>query len=249
LWCWKAEGDVMHGGETQAKGGCIDRKKMLEEHPLFSGLPVEIIERLSSYAVMKDVKRGTTIFTKGDVGNSLFAVCEGTVKMTSPSADGKDAVFNLINEGAVFGEIALLDGRTRTADAVAATDCQLMVIDRRDFLPLLRSQQELAIKIIDVLCERLRRTSEQVEDIMFLDLSGRLAKALLRLTGDAPQKDRKLAITQGEIGEIIGMSRESTNKQLRDWQERKWIKLERGGISILQPDALQAIAERGRQHE
>jgi CRP/FNR family cyclic AMP-dependent transcriptional regulator len=236
----------MHGGETQAKGGCLDRQKLLAEHPLFSGLPAEIIERLGSYAVMKEVKRGTTIFAKGDAGNSLFAVCEGTVKMTSPSRDGKDAVFNMINQGAVFGEIALLDGRTRTADAVAATDCQLMVIDRRDFLPLLRSQQELAIKIIDVLCERLRRTSEQVEDIMFLDLSGRLAKALLRLTDEA-SKDRKLAMTQGEIGEIIGMSRESTNKQLRDWQERKWIKLERGGISILQPDALLAIAGRGRQ--
>jgi CRP-like cAMP-binding protein len=167
--------------------------------------------------------------------------------VTSPSAEGKDAVFNLINEGAIFGEIALLDGRTRTADAVAVTDCQLMVIDRRDFLPLLRSQQELAIKIIDVLCARLRRTSEQVEDIMFLDLPGRLAKALLRLTDEASTKDRKLTITQGEIGEIIGMSRESTNKQLREWQERKWIKLERGGISILVPVALRAIAERGRQ--
>ena len=81
---------------------------------------------------------------------------------------------------------------------------------------------------------------------MFLDLPGRLAKALLRLTDDASRKDRKLTMTQGEIGEIIGMSRESTNKQLRDWQERKWIKLERGGISILQPDALLAIAGRGR---
>jgi len=236
----------MHGGETQAKGGCFDRQKLLREQPLFSGLSAEIIERLSSHAVIKEVKRGTTIFAKGDVGNSLFAVCEGSVKMTSPSADGKDAVFNLIHEGAIFGEIALLDGRPRTADAVAATDCQLMVIDRRDFLPLLRSQQELAIKIIDVLCERLRRTSEQVEDIMFLDLPGRLAKALLRLTDDASRTDRKLTMTQGEIGEIIGMSRESTNKQLRDWQDRKWIKLERGGILVLQPDALQAIAERGR---
>jgi CRP/FNR family transcriptional regulator, cyclic AMP receptor protein len=239
----------MYGAETQAKSGCFDRQRLLREHPLFSGLPDEIIERLSSYAIMKDVKRGTTIFTKGEAGNSLFAVCEGSVKMTSPSADGKDAVFNLINEGAIFGEIALLDGRPRTADAVAATDCQLMVIDRRDFLPLLRSQQELAIKIIDVLCERLRRTSEQVEDIMFLDLPGRLAKALLRLTDDASRKDRKLTMTQGEIGEIIGMSRESTNKQLRDWQDRKWIKLERGGISVLQPNALQAIAERGRQSD
>src|SRR3954452_10316726 len=215
------ESRIMHGSEMQTKSGGLDRQKLLHQHPLFSGLPAEIIELLSSYAVMKDVKRGTTIFSKGEVGNSLFAVCDGTVKMTSPSAEGKDAIFNLITVGAIFGEIALLDGRTRTADAVAATDCQLMVIDRRDFLPLLRSQPDLAIKIIEVLCDRLRRTSEQVEDVMFLDLPGRLAKALLRLTDDTSRKDRKLTMTQVEIGEIIGMSRESTNKQLRDWQDRK----------------------------
>lgn len=229
----------------QAKGGAFDRQELLRRHPLFSGLPAGIIERLSSYAVMKDVKRGTTVFAKGDVGNSLFAVCEGTVKITSPSAEGKDAVFNLVNQGGIFGEIALLDGRPRTANAIAATDCHLMVIDRRDFLPLLQSHPELAVKIIEVLCARLRHTSEQVEDVIFLDLPGRLAKALLRLIESASPSDRKLAITQREVGEIIGMSRESTNKQLRDWQERKWIKLERGGISVLRPEALEAIADNG----
>jgi CRP-like cAMP-binding protein len=233
----------------QPKCGAFDRQKLLREHALFSGLPADIIQRLSSYAVIRAVKRGTTLFAKGDAGNSLFAVCDGTVKITSPSADGKDAVFNLVHEGGIFGEIALLDGRPRTANAVAATDCQLMVIDRRDFLPLLRSQHELAVKIIDVLCARLRHTSEQVEDVIFLDLPGRLAKALLRLAqnGGAPPSDRKLTITQREIGEIIGISRESTNKQLRDWQKRKWIKLERGGVRVLRPDALAAIVEDGGQ--
>ena len=230
----------------QTKAGALDRQKLLRDHPLFSGLPAEIIERLSSYAVLKNVKRGATIFAKGDAGNSLFAVCDGTVKIASPSAAGKDAVFNLVQVGGIFGEIALLDGRPRTADAVAATNCQLMVIDRRDFLPLVRSQPELAVRIIDVLCARLRHTSEQVEDVIFLDLPARLAKTLLRLAdnGGTP-KDSKLTITQREIGQIIGMSRESTNKQLRLWQERKWIRLERGGISILQPSALATIAEAG----
>lgn len=241
----------MHGWDMQTKSGAFDRHKLLRGHLLFSGLPDDIIERLSSYAAMKDVKRGTTIFAKGDVGNSLFAVCDGSVKIASPSAEGKDAVFNLVLEGGIFGEIALLDGRPRTATAVAATDCKLMVIDRRDFLPLLRSHHELATKIIDVLCARLRHTSEQVEDVMFLDLPGRLAKALLRLAQDSetsPQ-NRKLTITQREIGEIIGMSRESTNKQLRDWQQRKWISLQRGGISILKPDALAAVAETSAQSD
>ncbi len=116
---------------------------------------------------------------------SLFAVCTGQVKITAPSADGKDTVFNLLKEGDIFGEIALLDGRPRTADAIAATDCELLVIERRNFVPLVHSHPEIALKLIEVLCDRLRRTSEQVEDVTFLDLPSRLAKVLLRLTESA----------------------------------------------------------------
>ena len=170
---------------------------------------------------------------------------DGEVKISVPSTEGKDAVFNFITQGGIFGEIALLDGHPRTADAIAATKCQLIMIDRRDFLPMLRSYPELAAKIINVLCARLRQTSEQVEDLVFLDLPGRLAKALLRLSSDADNSTagKKIAITQREMGQVIGMSRESTNKQLRDWQRRKWIRLERGGIVILQHAALRSLAE------
>jgi len=173
------------------------------------------------------------------------------VKISVPSLEGKDAVFNFINAGGIFGEIALLDGHPRTADALAATNCQLMMVDRRDFLPLIRAHPDLAIKIIEVLCTRLRHTSEQVEDIVFLDLPGRLAKALLRLaeSGGGSSKTPKIAITQKEIGQIIGMSRESTNKQLRDWERRKWIRLERRGIVILQRGVLSELAEAGGQPE
>ena len=228
---------------NEGRKSAPDRKAILRDHPLFSGLPAEIIDRLCAYGIMKDVKAGTTIFTKGAPGQSMFAVCSGTVKISVPSTEGKDAVFNFIDAGGIFGEIALLDGHPRTADAIAATKCQLMMIDRRDFLPLLKSYPELAIKIIDVLCTRLRHTSEQVEDIVFLDLPGRLAKALLRLSGPPgkPPATKKITITQREIGQIIGMSRESTNKQLQDWQRRKWIRLERGGIVVLQHAALKAL--------
>jgi CRP-like cAMP-binding protein len=241
-------GNVMSKQDTGAKTA-VDRRAILRDHPLFSGLPAEIIERLCAYGKMKEVKRGATIFTKGEPGQSMFAVCAGTVKISVPSLEGKDAVFNFINEGGIFGEIALLDGHPRTADALAATNCQLMMIDRRDFLPLIRAHPELAVKIIEVLCTRLRHTSEQVEDIVFLDLPGRLAKALLRLAdnGDGSSKTPTIAITQKEIGQIIGMSRESTNKQLRDWERRKWIRLERGGIVILQRGALAELAEAGGQ--
>ena len=92
-----------------------DKLALLRRHPLFGAIAPELLERLSSYATTRAVHRGDSIFAKGDPGNSLYAVCAGTVKISVPSADGKDAVFNLVGEGEIFGEIALLDGRPRTA--------------------------------------------------------------------------------------------------------------------------------------
>jgi CRP/FNR family transcriptional regulator, cyclic AMP receptor protein len=174
----------------------------------------------------------------------LFAVCSGTVKISAPSPTGRGAIFNVVSEGSVFGEIALLDGLPRAADALAIADCELMVIERRDFVPLIQQQPEIALKLIEVLCGRLRRTTEQLEDVMFLDLPGRLAKALLQLAESSRRTVRgpRIELTQEDVGKIIGMSRESTNKQLREWQDRNWLLLERGGIIVRAPDALAKVA-------
>jgi CRP/FNR family transcriptional regulator, cyclic AMP receptor protein len=138
----------------------------------------------------------------------------------------------------------LLDGRPRTANALALTRCELIAIDRRDFIPLVKDQPDIALKLIEVLCGRLRHVSEHVEDVLFLDLPGRLAKTLLRLAerAKASPSGRKVTITQREIGQIIGMSRESTNKQLREWEQQNWVRLERGGITVLAPTELAEIA-------
>jgi len=221
-----------------------DKRTLLQTHYLFSKLSPKQIDRLAACIVGKSVARGTSICTKGDPGSSLFVVCQGTVKISVPSADGHDAVLNLIGKGDVFGEIALLDGRPRTADVVAITDCELFVIERRDFLPLVKEEPEIALKMIEILCAKLRRTTEQAENLMFLHLPGRLAKALLRLSdGDDRSCERKVAVTQKNLGNIIGMSRESTNRQLRIWEEQGWVRLERGGIVILSAKALERIAE------
>lgn len=220
----------------------LDKRAILQAHPLFGKLGPHVIERLTTHAHSKVVIAGATIFRKGDPGDSLFAVCSGTVRISNHSADDRDAVFNLINAGGIFGEIALLDGQERTADAQAVTDCELMVIDRRDFVPMIASEPALALKVIELLCARLRRTSEQVEDMMFLDFPARLAKTLLWLAANSKfQISRKVMITQREIGQIIGMTRESTNKQLRAWEELNWIRLERGSVVVVDPEALAAI--------
>jgi len=153
-------------------------------------------------------------------------------------------VLNLIHAGEIFGEIALLDGRPRCASAEAVGDCELMVIDRRDFMPLVAREPQLALRLIELLCARLRRTSEQVEDITFLDLPARLAKTLLRLAdGSRHAVSRTITLTQREIGDIVGMTRESINKQLRAWEGRDWISLRRGTIVVRDCAALAALAD------
>jgi CRP-like cAMP-binding protein len=218
-----------------------DRLAFFRNHPIFGILGPELLEQLRSHARLKTIERGTTVFAKGDPGTSLFAILEGQLKVVSFSAHGKNAVFNVLSAGDIFGEIALLDGGERTADVIAITDCKLLVIERRDFLPLVHSRPDIAQKLIEVLCERLRNTSRQVEEVMFLDLSAKLARVLLRLQENSGEN--KIALTQTEIAQIVGASRESTNKQLRDWENLKWIHLERGEIVLIDTAALAAVAD------
>jgi CRP/FNR family transcriptional regulator, cyclic AMP receptor protein len=226
-----------------------DKLALLRNHSLFGQLPPAVIEHLGSYVKRRTLPRGAAIFSKGDPGSGLMGVLVGSVKISVPSADGRDIVLNIIHEGEIFGEIALLDGHPRTADATAMTDCELMVIERRDFIPFLRGQPDLTMQIIETLCARLRRTSEQVQDVTFLNLPTRLAKALLRLAGEVegPASTRKVTITQREISQIIGRSRESTNKQLRIWVKQGWIRLERGAVTVLRRDELAEVAAEGSE--
>src|SRR6478672_500561 len=221
----------------------FDKQALLRAHPFFRDLGDTVIDRLAPRVISSKIKRGAVIFRKGDIGSKLYAVRAGAVRISAPSEEGKDAIFNLVVPGELFGEIAFLDGGQRTADAVAIDNCELMIIERRDFIPLIQDDPELAIRLIKVLCARLRRTSEQVEDIVFLGLPNRLAKVLLHLyrpSADAPPKT-KIQVTQREISQMIGVSRESANKQLQAWQRRKWLKLERGGLVIMSPEALRDL--------
>jgi CRP/FNR family transcriptional regulator, cyclic AMP receptor protein len=229
-------------GKSLIRQRPVEKGSVLKKHFLFGKLNSKHIDRLSSCIVVKFITRGITIFAKGDPGSSLFAICKGAVRITAPSVDGHEAMFNLIGQGDIFGEIALLDGSPRSADAIAITDCELFVIERRDFLPLVKEEPEIAIKMIEILCAKLRRTTEQAENLMFLPLPARLAKALLRLSGSEGD-EWKVVLRQKDLGNIIGMSRESTNRQLRIWEHHKWVRLERDGIVIVSAKALARVSE------
>ena len=220
---------------------------VLRKQPIFCDLDPEALDQLCRYAKHTTLKRGTTIVSKGDPGNSLIVVISGTIKISVSSPDGRSAILNLIGPGEIFGEVAVLDGKARTADATANSNCEIYVIDRRDFIPFVRSQPALAMKFIELLCTRLRWTSDQVEEVILQNLPGRLASALLRLTEKhklAPA-GRTIAITQQEISEMVGMTRESINKQLRAWAARNWVRLEHGAIVVLDVAALRELVEAG----
>jgi CRP/FNR family transcriptional regulator, cyclic AMP receptor protein len=238
---------VSQDKKVAARPVASSKLAVLRKHPIFCDLDPEALDQLSRYAKYTTLKRGTTIVSKGDPGNSLIAVISGTVKISVSSPDGRSAILNLIGPGEIFGEVAVLDGLARTADATANTNCEIYIIDRREFLPFVRSQPALAMKLIELLCMRLRWTSDQVEQVILQNLPGRLASALIRLTEKhklAPG-GRTIAVTQQEISEMVGMTRESINKQLRIWSTRNWVRLEHGAIVVLNAEPLQTLAEAG----
>jgi len=224
----------------------FDKKAVLAQHEFFRNVSGSIIERLASHARLTSYAAGAQIFKKGDEGLGLLAVLSGRVKISVPSHDGKEIVLNLIGPNEIFGEIALLDGGPRTADALAITKCQLLALDRRDFVSVVNEEPSLAVRLLALMSARLRQTREQVEDMTFSDPQTRLAKALLRLAdiqGAIRTDEPRITITQKELGRTIGLSRESTNKWLRDWEDAGRISLEKGACIIKDRGFLAELVE------
>ena len=175
-----------------------------------------------------------------------MAVLRGSIKISSLSNEGKEIVFGIINAGEIFGEIAVLDGEERSADATAMTDCELLVLNRRDFLHLLETRADLCMILLRILCRRLRQTSEQVEDVMFRHLESRVAKALLQLAESVglhglQSASVELHVSQRELGNMAGGSRESVNKILQNRHRQGLIDLGKASVLIRDLEALRRL--------
>ena len=225
--------------------GPNERRKVFEGHSLFGKLPQADLDALLLHARAERYPAGRVIFTKGSPGRSMMAILKGSVRISTPSPAGPDIVLTMLSAGEVFGEIALLDGADRTADATAITDCELLVLDHRDFVPFLERRADLCLLLLRLLCQRLRRTDQQVQEAMFGRLEGRIAMALVRLAQDAPSAASKavaLRITQQELAGMVGAARESVNKQLHVWQKEGVLRLGKRLIEIDDLDALEALS-------
>src|SRR5262249_9279938 len=156
------------------------KSSVLRQLPMFRDLAPEAPDQLCRYAKHTALKRGATIFAKDDPGDRFYAVISGTVKISITSPEGRNTILHLIGPGQVFGELTVLDGGPRSADATANTNCEILAVDRRDFLPFLLGQPTLGMKIILALCKRVRwMTSDRAEQLNRRDLPGRLANTLL----------------------------------------------------------------------
>ncbi|MBV9552408.1 MAG: Crp/Fnr family transcriptional regulator [Alphaproteobacteria bacterium] len=222
----------------------VQKRTLFEGHALFGKLPPADLDALLLHARVEHFAAGRTIFTKGSPGRSMMAILKGSIRISAPSPAGPDIVLTILHAGEIFGEIALLDGQDRTADATAMTDCELLVLDHRDFIPFLERRADLCILLLRLLSQRLRQTDRQVEEVMFGRLDARIAKALLRLAQSAPPAGDaiSLRITQQELAGMVGATRESVNKQLHVWQSEGMVQLGKRLIVIPDIDAIEALA-------
>ena len=223
-----------------------EKRQIFEHHPLFGKLNPSEIDSLVSYTRLERYTTGREVFVKGSPGQSLMAVLRGSIKISSLSDEGKEIVFGIINAGEIFGELAVLDGEERSADATAMTDCELLVLNRRDFLHLLETRADLCMILLRILCRRLRQTSEQVEDVMFRHLESRVAKALLQLAESVglhglQSVSVELHVSQRELGNMAGGSRESVNKILQNWHRQGLIDLGKASVLIRDLEALRRL--------
>ena len=223
-----------------------DARRLLGKGALFRNLAPNDRNSLVARARMRNFVAGDTIFLMGDLHDNMIAILEGEVRISIPSVDGKEVVLAIVYAGEVFGEIAMLDGKPRSAHAKALTACILAILDRRDVLAALDRNPKAWLGFVEVLCSRLRYTDKQLVEMALLQLPERLAQTLLRAVDAAPTQvptGANLRVSQYELAHRVGSTRESVNKCLHEWQRARIIRIEKRVITIVDRAALEALVE------
>jgi CRP-like cAMP-binding protein len=233
---------VMHGGESAVEA--------LAHVRLFVGLDRSTLARLASGARTRRFRRGEVLFHQGDPGDALFIVTAGAVKILLPSEDGDEAILATVRPGEFFGELALIDGAPRSATAVALEPTETLVLPRDRFRELVETEAAARDALFAALAGELRRLTHHVEELHFLDITGRLAARLARLAeeagvpGDGGTIRLDGPLTQGDLAAMIGATRQSVNKLLGTFVDDGIIRLERDAIVIVDLPGLVRTARR-----
>ena len=211
--------------------------------PLFLALDEEASVALRASMVEMDLTRGQVVFAEGDSGDRLYVIVEGKIKLGTSSSDGRESLLAILGPGEMFGELSLFDPGPRTATATALTETTLLGLGHDALGPWLNGRPGVAQALLKALSQRLRRTNENLSDLVFSDVPGRVAKALLDLNEKFGEKRNdgtyvEHDLTQEELAQLVGASRETVNKALADFVQRNWIKLEPRAVIILDLDRL-----------
>jgi CRP/FNR family cyclic AMP-dependent transcriptional regulator len=218
--------------------------------PFFGGLEADALERLTASMRTRRFRRGEVIFHIGDPGDALFVITSGEVKISLPSETGDEAILATLREGDVFGELALLDGAPRSASATALSQTETVVLPRDRFRELIATEAGVRDALLASIAGELRRLTRHVEELHFLDITGRLAAQLARLAreGGTPAGDGAIRLrtnlTQGDLAAMVGCTRQSVNKLLGQFTDDGLVRLERDAIVVVDLDGLAATARR-----
>ena len=216
-------------------------RMLLQHSPLFRGLPATVLERIAKAAGQRSFRSSEVVFSQGDPGDALYAVVTGRVRISTGAPDGREIFLNIMEPGDTFGEIALLDGGARTATATAIAHSELVSIRREHFRALLEQEPKVAFELLRLCGQRLRWTSGLLEDTALLDAPARLAKRLLilaELHGKRSKDGVTLRLSQEELANFLGITRQAVNQQLQAWKGQGWVGLARGVIVVRDEPAI-----------
>ena len=212
-------------------------QEVIRKAPLFTALDDAASASLLANMVSVKIAKGTVLFAEGDGGDQLYVIADGKLKLGTSSGDGRENLLSILGPGEMFGELSLFDPGPRTSTATAVTDAKLLSLGQEKLLPWLVENPKVSLQLLASLAQRLRRTNEAVGDLVFSDVPGRVAKALIDLGERFGKKtDEGLFVhhdlTQEELAQLVGASRETVNKALADFAGRNWLKLDGRAVLI-----------------
>jgi CRP/FNR family transcriptional regulator, cyclic AMP receptor protein len=223
---------------------------VLGRTPLFGALDADGASALRAEMRSVEIARGERLFSEGESGDKLYIVLDGKIKLTRTAADGRENLLSVLGPGEMFGELSLFDPRARTQAATALTDTRLAALDHQALRAWLTGRPDMALHLLRALAQRLRRTNDVMTDLVFTDVPGRVAKALLDLADRfGVQRPEGLQVnhdlTQEELAQLVGASRETVNKALADFVGRGWIQLAAKSVLLVDLERLRKRARLG----
>ncbi|HEY2853554.1 MAG TPA: Crp/Fnr family transcriptional regulator [Gemmatimonadaceae bacterium] len=211
--------------------------------PLFNGLDRSELEKFAEVTREKSYPKGSVILFEDDPGDSLFVVRDGRVKVVLIGEDGREVILGVLGVGEYFGELSLIDDRPRSAHVIAMEDSNLLVLRREDFRKRVESSPSVAWSLLTELSRRLRRADDKIGGLVLLDVPGRIARLLLDLAEESGTNAIEKTLTHQTIAQMIGASRETVSRAMKDFQDAGWITVERRRIAIADRAALEQRAQ------